>query len=66
MLKDRRVLIESEIEKWKKEAANLYFEIVIKGHTNLNTQYQHSQKVLSGFRNDLQAVNYLIEIEGRE
>jgi hypothetical protein len=65
MLKDRRVLLEEEINKLKKEAAYLYFEIAINGH-QLNAQYKDVQRRLLERRNDLQSVNYLIEVEGKE
>ena len=41
MLRDRRVLIEQEINKLQLEAANMYLSIVVSGDNLANTDYQH-------------------------
>ena len=63
MLKDRRVLIEQEIEKTIKEGSKLYLQLVVDwpdGVNNSHTYHQLREKTTS-LQFELQLINQLIE-----
>jgi hypothetical protein len=66
MLLDRRILIEKEIAKLKKECAEMYLELVV--HNNIAqlgdiylSEYYLKREKLSSLQTDLMLVNHLIE-----
>jgi hypothetical protein len=60
MLKDRRVLLEREIEKAKEQAARLYLVIVTHGGDTSSEEYQTLKTKVTNLQFDLNIVNQLI------
>ena len=60
MLRDRRVLIEQEINKFQLEAANMYLSIVVSGDNLANKDYQHLKDKIGNLEFDLGMINQLI------
>jgi hypothetical protein len=60
MLRDRRVLIEQEINKLQIEAANMYLSIVVSGDNLANKDYQHLKDKIGNLEFDLEMINQLI------
>ena len=59
MLKDRRVLIEEDIKKLHKTAANMYLAMVIGGN-NSDVEYDKIRQQITDLQFDLNVVNLLI------
>jgi hypothetical protein len=60
MLKDRRVLLEQEIQKARIEAANMYLSIVISNGDPSNSEYESIKSHIMDLQFDLGVVNDLI------
>ena len=60
MLKDRRVLLENEIEKIHDEASRLYLEIVTTDGDVHSIEYQALKDKIADLQFDLNVVNKLI------
>jgi hypothetical protein len=60
MLKDRRVLLEQEIQKARAEAANMYLSIVISNGDTSNSEYESIKSRIMDLQFDLGVVNDLI------
>jgi hypothetical protein len=70
MLKDRRVLVEQELDKARHDAAIVYMDMMRSSLTNnhenyLNAAYQHLTDKISDFIIELSIINSLIE-QGHE
>jgi hypothetical protein len=66
MLKDRKTLLEHELAKAHKEAANTYLSIVVGGHSvSDDTEYAKQRDRVSALQFDLNMVNSLIA-QGQE
>ena len=60
MLRDRRVLIEHELEKLQSQAARMYLSIVVHGDGLPNTEYQQLKERIGSLEFDLGLVTQLI------
>jgi len=61
MLADRKELLEHDIRKLHAEAAAMYFNIVIKGDTTHDVEYQSLKDKINSLEFDLNIVNQLIK-----
>ena len=60
MIRDRKALLEQEIEKSKRLAAAMYLKIVTGGGAPADVEYQKLKDKISNFEFDLGVVNQLI------
>lgn len=65
MLKDRRVLLEQELDKAHKAAGKLYLQIVRSDGDVHNVLYQELKERIADLQSDVDIVNKLIE-DGHE
>jgi len=65
MLVDRRELLEHDIKKLHAEAAAMYLDIVIKGDTEHDAEYQELKNKIASLKFDLNMVNQLI-LQGKK
>jgi predicted transposase YbfD/YdcC len=65
MLKDRRVLLETELAKAQAKAAKMYLDIVINDRDVHSHEYQVLKDIIGNLQFDLNLVNGLIK-EGHE